>query len=527
MFFTAAVALAVAVYAWLRREYKPAIVLSLLMVSVAIWSFGGAVEAGIIGSANKILWSKISYIGFVFVAPLAFLFILVFSDHWNLIRPLTVIFFGGISLITLILAWTNEYHGWIWSGFHPGSAIANVLIYDHGFWYWVFISFHYALFTIALILLLGKIKQSPSPYRQQIIAICIATLIPAFGGAIYLLKISPIPGLDWSPVSTVFTGLIFAFIIFRYKFLDLVPVARAALVEQMLDGMIVLDDQQRIIDINVSARNMLPGGQSIKIGSTLAEAVPNFSFSVTKKSNFSTQTMALNLPGERSRFIDVRFSVINGKTAGVDCSLLLLRDITKRKNAEIELSRANKELEARIEEIQKLQNQLREESIRDPLTGLYNRRYLEDALEREFARAQRDKYQVGIIMLDIDHFKKVNDSYGHIVGDEVLQKLAKMLVAKFRLEDIICRYGGEEFLIAMPATTFAIAIERVEEFRKVLERTAMEVLGNPIQVTISAGVAVFPDNGTSIKEIVQSADQVMYKAKAAGRNQIIAANVSF
>ena len=149
MFFTTAIALVVAVQSWQRREYKPAYILSLLMVCVAFWSFGGAIEAGIVGQANKIFWSKVAYIGFVFVAPLAFLFILIYSDRWTLFRPITVIFLGAISATTLILAWTNEYHGLIWSGFHPGSQAANVLIYDHGLWYWVFISFHYALFTIA------------------------------------------------------------------------------------------------------------------------------------------------------------------------------------------------------------------------------------------------------------------------------------------------------------------------------------------------------------------------------------------
>jgi diguanylate cyclase (GGDEF)-like protein len=211
---------------------------------------------------------------------------------------------------------------------------------------------------------------------------------------------------------------------------------------------------------------------------------------------------------------------------GVNCSLLLFRDITKRKNAEIELNQVNRELETRIEEIQKLQNQLREESIRDPLTGLYNRRYLEDAVEREFARALRDQYPVGIIMVDIDHFKKVNDSFGHISGDVVLQKLANLFLNSFRLEDIICRFGGEEFIIVMPATSAFTAIERVEEFRITLENTVMDILGNPIHITISAGVSVFPDDGRSFEDVIHAADQAMYKAKAAGRNQIIAATVS-
>jgi diguanylate cyclase (GGDEF)-like protein len=169
---------------------------------------------------------------------------------------------------------------------------------------------------------------------------------------------------------------------------------------------------------------------------------------------------------------------------------------------------------------------LREESIRDPLTGLYNRRYLDDALEREFSRAKRDNYPVGIIMMDIDHFKKVNDTYGHIVGDVVLQKLAQMLGAKFRREDIICRFGGEEFLVVMPETSANNAFEKIEDFRKDLENIVIEAAGQQIKLTISGGVAMYPFDGIVIDDIIQSADQAMYKAKAAGRNQVIATPVS-
>jgi diguanylate cyclase (GGDEF)-like protein len=511
--------LGVAVFAWRRLLYRPAKLLSALMACVAIWAFASAIEGGVIGISAKVFWSKAAYLGFVFVAPLAFLFILTYIDRWSLIRPLILIFLGGLSVITLLLAWTNEFHGLIWSGFRQGFAGANVLIYDHGPWYWVFISFHYALFTIALILMAGDIRNATAPYKQQMYAIILATLIPAIGGGVYLLNISPIPGLDWSPVSTLFSGIIFAYIIYRYKFLDLVPVARAALVEHMLDGIIVLDDRQRILDINPYARNILPNGQSIQIGSRLPDAVPEFS-NYSQKGESASQTLSINLTTERTRYIDVRFSTISEKSAGVNCVLLILRDITKRKTIEIELGKANKQLEERLAEIQKLQTLLQEESIRDPLTNLYNRRYLEDILEREFARANRDQYPVGIVMLDIDHFKKVNDSKGHVFGDFVLQQLSDLLLARFRLEDIICRYGGEEFLIVMPGISMENAYSRVDAFRKELEQTLLDNNGETVQITISGGVAMYPENGETIDSVVSAADRAMYRAKEAGRNQI-------
>jgi diguanylate cyclase (GGDEF)-like protein len=220
--------------------------------------------------------------------------------------------------------------------------------------------------------------------------------------------------------------------------------------------------------------------------------------------------------------VDVRMTLISGNKPGVNCSLLILRDITKRKNIEDSLNKANQELEKRITEIQILQNQLKEESIRDPLTRLYNRRYMEDALQREFAHATRDGYPVSIIMADIDHFKKVNDTYGHAAGDEVLEQLSRTFMANFRMEDIVCRYGGEEFLIVMPETTAETAFLRIDNLRQQLESSDLNVTGAALRITLSAGIAVYPAEGSTIDEVVQKADQAMYRAKKEGRNRVIA-----
>jgi diguanylate cyclase (GGDEF)-like protein len=167
-------------------------------------------------------------------------------------------------------------------------------------------------------------------------------------------------------------------------------------------------------------------------------------------------------------------TLIKGTKSTTDCSLLILRDITKRKTIEDSLNQANRELERRINEIQILQNKLKEESIRDPLTRLYNRRYMEDALKREFAHATRDGYPVSIIMADIDHFKRVNDTYGHSAGDEILIQLSQLFVSNFRVEDIVCRFGGEEFLIVMPETSAETAFLRVDGLRRFLETTELK-----------------------------------------------------
>ncbi|MCX8160745.1 MAG: diguanylate cyclase [Candidatus Saccharicenans sp.] len=169
----------------------------------------------------------------------------------------------------------------------------------------------------------------------------------------------------------------------------------------------------------------------------------------------------------------------------------------------------------------KLQQSLKEQTIRDPLTGLYNRRYLEETLERELTRARRAGQPVSVIMVDIDHFKKVNDFYGHEAGDYLLQTIARTLQRAVRSDDIVCRYGGEEFTIIMPGLSLERALHRAEIMLDSVRHLELNYGGTIIQrVTISAGVASFPGCGDRWPEIIQAADLALLRAKQEGRDRV-------
>jgi len=160
----------------------------------------------------------------------------------------------------------------------------------------------------------------------------------------------------------------------------------------------------------------------------------------------------------------------------------------------------------------------------DPLTGLFNRRHMEDTLKREEARARRGGEAIGIIMLDIDHFKKLNDLHGHDAGDQVLRAFAESVKKQIREEDIACRYGGEEFTVIMPGASVPIAAARAELLRAGLARLDVDYQGKPLgQVTVSAGVAAFPEHGPTAIAVLQAADQALLRAKNAGRDRVIVA----
>jgi diguanylate cyclase (GGDEF)-like protein len=171
-----------------------------------------------------------------------------------------------------------------------------------------------------------------------------------------------------------------------------------------------------------------------------------------------------------------------------------------------------------------LREVLRSQSIRDPLTGLFNRRYMEESLERELRRAVRRQGSVGVMMIDVDHFKSFNDSFGHDAGDALLRELAKVFKTQFRGEDIVCRYGGEEFTVILPDASLESTQERAQRLREVAKATVTEHRGRPLdRVTLSIGVAAHPEKGSTVEGLLRAADSALYRAKEEGRDQVVMA----
>ena len=170
----------------------------------------------------------------------------------------------------------------------------------------------------------------------------------------------------------------------------------------------------------------------------------------------------------------------------------------------------------------KLRETLRSQAIRDPLTGLFNRRYLEVTMERELNRVKRQETPLGVIMMDLDHFKDYNDTFGHSAGDELLSALGALLKSHIRGEDIACRYGGEEFLLILPGASMEIALERAEGLRQAVKEMHQHYQGLK-PASLSLGVAVYPDHGDTGGQLIQAADAALYRAKRAGRDRVMAA----
>jgi len=204
----------------------------------------------------------------------------------------------------------------------------------------------------------------------------------------------------------------------------------------------------------------------------------------------------------------------------VDCFVAIKRDVSERRSMERALKEANRQLSENLTRIRLLQKELAEQTIRDPLTGLHNRRYLDETLPREFARARHEGYTLTAAMVDVDHFKRINDTWGHPAGDSLLKSLAVLLQERFREGDIVCRYGGEEFLVLLPHTSIEICLPRADWLRQAFGNFRMSYQDVEIRATLSIGLASYPECANSPQTLIQMADAALYQAKHKGRNRV-------
>ncbi len=256
--------------------------------------------------------------------------------------------------------------------------------------------------------------------------------------------------------------------------------------------------------------SVLPTETSIRLQSLLTECFAG------KQIEFDDEW---NVRGQSTRFVHGKcVPIFEGDT--VVSVVTAIMDLTEIQNAQSRLRSANAELERRVEEVHALQALLREQAIRDPLSGLYNRRYLDETLDRELSRALREGYPVSVVMGDIDHFKTLNDTYGHQAGDEVIRSLARLLREQARASDILCRFGGEEFLLVLPGMSPDNALERVDAWRRKFVERSVNFGSVELSATVSFGISSYPAHGDTPELLIAAADQALYVAKRKGRNRV-------
>ncbi len=520
---TAALSLVVFGLTWSRRTFPGGHVFPFIMLAVAEWSLFSGLEAAAVPLAMKLVWSKVEYVGLAATPALFLLFAARYSGYDRWLRGIPRVLLWVPASVTVALAATNDLHQWVWAEYAPGPAGSNAFIYAHGPAYYAIAAQVY-LFVIAACVLVARSALHQEARRRQAVTILLASVFPLAVGILYVVNPSFVPGLDLIPLSFFVTGLVFLAGIGVFRVFELVPVARDALVERMSDAILVLDSRGWIADANPAAESLL-GITNSDVGQEAARVIAVWPRLRLNNHEGEERRLEVALCDDPPRYVDVRVSPLRESRQRAGGCLIVLRDVTERHAAEAALHEANERLEADVRRIEALQVELRELAIRDGLTGLFNRRYLDEVLPRELARAGHGGGVVSIVMIDIDHFKETNDSRGHREGDRLLSILGSVLREGTRPGDAACRYGGEEFLLVLPDAPPDVAQSRMNRLRTdYAMRLRAEGFASP--PTLSAGVATFPHHARTDDDLLRAADDALYAAKAAGRDRVFIADTA-
>ncbi len=518
----ASICSAIAIQAALRRSRAPgATALIAMLGALFVWSSSYAIHWLASDPLWKYFWLNMTYFGLA-AAPISFfVFAFRYTQHDGWLTPSVIAFLSVEPILILILLWTDPWHGWYFAG---KRALTDSILLKGSPLLWFHVAYSYGMILIATIILIRRAFQSLTFYRWQLGLFVGSLVLPWLANGLTLAKRTAWPDLDVTPITFTFTAIVILYDLLGWRLLDIVPIARDLLVEHMDDGLLVLDIQNRVVDFNHIARQLSSGKDGLIVGQSVLSLFHPWSAVLEQFLDAEEVDTEVYLEMPAPSYVDLHIKAIRDKKGRPLGRLVTWRDVTEYRQAQQALQLANTQLKARVEEVENLQQQVQEQAIRDPLTGIYNRRLLSEALEREFARARRKKSNLAILIMDLDFFKNINDQFGHRAGDLALQRIADTLARKIRQSDILCRYGGEEFVILMPEIDRRTAIQRAEELRGAIEALTISSPKGSFRVTASLGLAVYPNHTRNADDLLHAADDALYVAKRNGKNKVVVFN---
>lgn len=504
--------------AWKRRHFvDSAVPVALYSLSNVIWSWTYALHWSNAFRPSAFFWLDMTYFGVVLSAPALLIFAFSYTGlRVYLIRRWIARLFV-IPVLTLILLWTDPLHGLFFGGQRINSAS---VIFSGGVGFWLNALFLYFCVIVAIIVLTQAFFHYPRRYFGQMGVILFGVSLPLTANLLAFSGVYPLPGMDVTPLVFSITGLFIAVAFFRYNFLDIMPVSRNVIFEINKNAILILDYKQRVMDVNQSFENIFDCQNTELVGKDLSEIYERFPVLPHPSFTADDETFDFVMEKGKKRFFKMSVYLLKKEKDSTDGCILFITDMTKEKESEAALISVNEAMKEQLERVEILQEKLRKESIRDHLTGLYNRRYLHEVLSHALPHAEREHSNISFVLFDVDHFKKINDKHGHDIGDEVLRAFSKILRENIRKGDIPFRFGGEEFLLLIADATRENVTRRVDEIRQIVAERCFGSPDKSIRVTVSAGIATFPEDGMNMDTLFKVADRRLYLAKEAGRNRI-------
>jgi len=474
-----------------------------LMLCISIYSIGYGFELSSKDLSEALFWIDFQYLGIAFLPAFYIIFAFRYVGRNSILTPGFYISVYAIPVITLILQFTSPWHNL----YHYNSSLqiteyASILHFDKGPWYYVHMA--YINFSLALgsTLFYTFLRRTAPLFRKQAAIMLAGSVIPWFSLLAYMAGIT-IDGIDLTAVSITLTAPVWSIALFRYRIFDLSPVARGFVFESMRDCIVVLNLEHRVVDYNPAAGLIFPELTKKSIGLsvyTILKDYPEICRLLTEdETGYGYINMTKILKGQENHF-KVHLS-----------PLLNLRRV----------QRGHLIMVYNVSEQIRLLDEMHKIASTDELTGIFNRRHFITLAKTEISRGARFGHKTSLIIFDIDHFKDINDTYGHIEGDKALIHIAEVIKKEIRDIDIFGRFGGEEFVILLPETEVESALKLAWRLCNALAENTLEIGKIKKTVTASFGVSGKAITDPSdLEKLLKEADEALYRAKNSGRNRV-------
>jgi diguanylate cyclase (GGDEF)-like protein/PAS domain S-box-containing protein len=457
-------------------------ILIILASGCIIWLLGNVLDIISTDFGFKVFWNHAASLGVVIVTISFLFFALEYTGIQSWLKPSRVLYVCIVPAVWLIFDFTNQYHGLSLSYGMEKIGGYYYLTKQYGIVFWIYTAYAYILILHSYYYLVKMLLSASSYFKKKAGFIIMISAVPIIFNILYLTDIGPFKYFDPTPVSLTVSILFFLFGITNYRLGEIVPATRDALIENIRDGVIVLDRNNRIVEINPIAKKMI---KSTKVlGKDIESFWPKYSDYLIGHSAVDRE-----LPvgtGDNKKIYDVQISPYSDYRGDLISSIISLRDITERKKTE---------------------EKLRYLSFHDKMTGLYNRAFFEEEMKRlDVGR----ELPISIVMGDADGLKLINDTFGYEKGDALLVTIGKIIEDTCREEDIIARWGGDEYAILFPKTGEETALKIVERIENNCTKT---ISPDSMPISISLGVATKTDVSQDIKEIIRQAEDRMRRRK--------------
>jgi PAS domain S-box-containing protein len=348
LFSVAGIAAMLTAVAWRHHSAPGAPAFALLMLTVVIWSFAYALELSSADLPTKLLWTRVEYLGIVVLPAAWFAFACQYTGHETWLTRRIIALLAIEPLVILLLIWTNQYHSLFWGtvSLAPGDPVFAWRS-TRGIAYWVHAAYTYVVLLIGTILLIRAFIRSKGLYRGQAAGILLGALVPWVSNGIFLAGVSPLPQLELTPFAFLVTGVMIAWALFRFRLLTIVPIARDRIIEEISDGVLVLDESNHIVDINPTACQLIGRPAHEILGQPAASILARWPEVITRyRDTMATREELIIANGELFRCFDLHISPLHDRAGRFIGRVIMLHDITERKQVETTLSQAKEAAEA-------------------------------------------------------------------------------------------------------------------------------------------------------------------------------------